>query len=163
MRFAGTPLGISPMMPDGIEVAEQDGADGGTAVNEVLHDFFVNLLGVAVGAFCLLDGSFLGDGEILGVGLTIDGAGRREDDSFHAILGHEFEEVDERNDVVFIVHQRFLHALADSLRGSEVDDALNAGVFLEDTFQSGEVAAIDFFKGGTNARNLFDAIHHVCF
>ena len=104
--------------------------------------------------------SVLCDRQILGFRLTVDGAGRREDDSANVVLGHEFEQIHQRDDVVAIVEQRLLNALADGLRSSEVDDALDVGIFLEYAFCSFLVAKIHILKGRTNARDLLYSVEH---
>ena len=94
------------MGANGIEVAQDDGGDVGTTLHEVLDDFLVHLLRVAIRRFGLLDGSGFTDGKPLGVGLTIDGAGGGEDDALDVVLGHQFEDIDEAREIVAIVHQR---------------------------------------------------------
>ena len=76
------------MSTNGVEVAQEDSADGCTAVAEVGDDVFVNLLGVAIRTFGLFAWRTLRDGQVFGVGLTIDGTATGEDETFHAKLGH---------------------------------------------------------------------------
>ena len=147
---------------DGVEVAKQDSGDRCAALHVVLHDFLVDLLCVAVGAFSLLDRGFFRNGQVFGIGLAVNGAGRREDDTLNVVLGHQFQEVNEAEKVVFVVHQGFLHAFAHCLGGGEVDNALNAGIFLENGFKTGEVAAVYFLEGGANARDFLNAVHDIC-
>ena len=105
-------------------------------------------------------GSVLGDGEILGLGLAVDGAGRGEDDALDIVLGHQLKQVDERDDIVAVVEQRFLHALSHGLGGGEVDDALDVGIFLEHTLCRLLVAQVDILKGGTHSSDFLDAVEH---
>lgn len=119
------------------------------------------MLGVAVGAFGLLDGSLLGYRQVFRVGLSVNGAGRREDDTLHAILGHQLEEVDQRHDVVFIVHQGLLHTFAHGLGSGKVDDALYAGVLLEYAFKSGIVAAVHMLETRTDAGDFLDSVDDI--
>ena len=149
------------MSTDGVEVAQDDALDGCTRVNEVLNNLLVNLLRVAIGRKSLLDGSLLGDGQILLCGLTIYCTARREDDTLHVILWHEFQKVNERDDVVAIVQQRLLHTLANGLRSSEVDDTLNLRILLEHSLRSIKVAKVNLLESRTYARNLLDAVEHL--
>ena len=103
------------MSADGVEVAQHDRLDGSTRVDVVGNNLLVDLLRVAIGRQGLLDGSLLGDGQVLLRGLSVDGARAGEDDAFHVVLRHEFQQVDERHDVVAIVKQRLLHTLTHGL------------------------------------------------
>ena len=124
----------------------------------VLDDLFVDLLRVAVRREGLLDGSLLGDGQVLLRGLAVDGAAAGEDDAFHLIFRHQLQEVQERRDIVAIVHQGLLHTLADSLRSGEMDDTGDAAVLLEDTFEGLHIAAVHLFESGPLAGYLLDAV-----
>ena len=57
----------------------------------------------------------LGDRQVLRFGLTVDGATGREDDAFHIVERHEFQQIDERSDVVAIIKQWFLNTLSHCL------------------------------------------------
>ena len=63
---------------------------------------------------------------VLGVGLSVNGARRGEDDTFHAILRHEFQKVHQRVQIVAIIEQRLFNTFANGFRCGKVDDALNA-------------------------------------
>ena len=69
------------MGTDRIEVSQDDALDGCAAMDEVVDDLLVDLLGVAIGRGGLLVGCVLGDGQVLGVGLSIDRAAAGEDDA----------------------------------------------------------------------------------
>lgn len=53
-KFADDAGGVGA---DRVEITQQDGGDRSTALDVILNDFFVNLLGVAVRAFGRFDGS----------------------------------------------------------------------------------------------------------
>ena len=57
--------------PDGVEVAKDDALNACAAVNVVADNLFVNLLGVAVRAEGLLDGSVFGYGKMRFGGLAV--------------------------------------------------------------------------------------------
>ena len=58
-------------------------------MNIVLDNLLIDLLGVAIRAQRLLDGSILGDGEVLGSRLTIDSTAAGEDDTLDVVLRHQ--------------------------------------------------------------------------
>ena len=64
----------------------------------------------------------------------------KEDNALDIILRHELKQIDERHNIVAIVHKRLLNALAYGLRCCEVDDTLNGGVLLEYGLGSVKVA-----------------------
>ena len=78
---------------DRIEIAQDDALDVGTAMNIVVNDLFVDFLGISVGRGSFLMRSVFCYRQIFRLGLTVDGTGRGEDDSFHVVLGHEFKQV----------------------------------------------------------------------
>ena len=151
----------SGMGANGVEVAQDDALDGRATVDVVMYDFLVYLLRVAVWRQGLLDGRVLGNGQVLGRGLSVDGTRRREDDTLHIILRHEFQQVNQRGQVVAVVQQRLLHTFTHSLRGCEMDDALNLGVLLEHAFQGLKIAAVHLLEGRTHTRYLLNAVHDV--
>ena len=55
----------SRMSTNGVEVAQDNALDGGTRVDVILNDFLVDLLCIAIGRHCLLDGSILGNRQVL--------------------------------------------------------------------------------------------------
>ncbi len=100
---------------DRVEVAENDALDGGSAVDVVVYYLLVDFLCVAVRRCGLLMRGILGDGEVLGFRLAVDGARRREDDALDIVFRHELKEIDERDYIVAVVEQRLLDALAHGL------------------------------------------------
>ena len=114
------------MCSNRVEVTQQDCIDGRSADDIVVNDFLTNLFGIAIRAFGLLDGGIFSNGQVLGVGLSVNGARRGEDDTFHAILRHEFQKVHQRVQIVAIIEQRLFNTFANSFRCGKVDDALNA-------------------------------------
>ena len=78
---------------------------------------------------CPIDARRLGAGGLLGDGqrgrLTIDGAGRGEDEVPGAELGHDLEQVHEAAQVVPVVEKRLLLGLPHSLGGGEMDHAID--------------------------------------
>ena len=74
------------------------------------------------------------------------------------IFGHKLQQVDQRNDVVAVVKQGLLHALAHGLAGCKVDNAFNVGVLLEHSLRSGLVAKVYLLESRPDAGNLFNAI-----
>ena len=130
-------------------------------MDEVVDDLLVDLLGVAIGRGGLLVGCVLGDGQVLGVGLSIDRAAAGEDDALDAIGWHELQEVDERDNIVAVVEQGQLDALAHSLGGGEVDDARDGRILLEHGLRGSLVAQIYLLEGRAHTRDLLDAVEHL--
>ena len=62
------------MSSNRVEVAQNDALDVGTAVDVVGNDLLVNLLGIAVRRCSLLMRAVLGNGEVLGLRLAVNGA-----------------------------------------------------------------------------------------
>ena len=147
------------MGSDGIEIAQHDGLNRRAAGHSVAYDFLVDLLGVAIRAFSLLDRSLLCGGQV--VGLAINRAAAGEYNAFDIVLRHQLQEVDKAYYVVAIVKQWLLHAFAHSLAGSEVDDTLNLRIFLEHCFSSIKIAKVHLLESRTNACNLLDTIENI--
>ena len=62
------------MSADRIKVSQQNSLDGSAALNVVLDNLLVYLLGIAIGALGFLDGGLFGHGQVLLVRLTVDSA-----------------------------------------------------------------------------------------
>ena len=146
----------------GIEVAEQDGLDVGTALDVVADYLLIDLLRVAVRALGGLDGRILRDGQVLRVGLAVDGATGREDDALHSVLRHKLKEVEQADNVVAVIKQWLLDALTNSLAGRKVDDSLYVGILCEHSVHGFHVAAVCLLKGRANTRNLLYAVNDAC-
>ena len=98
--------------------------------------------------------------QILRLRLPINGTRRREDDTLYLILWHKFQEIDERYDIVAIIQQWFLYALAYCLACSKVNDTLNIRIFLEYSLGSSLVAQVNLLKSRADTSNLFDTIEY---
>ena len=83
------------MCTDGVEITEDDRFDRSTAVDVVMDNLLVNLLGIAVRGHGLLDRCILSDRQVLLCRLTINGAGTGENDTLNIVFGHEFQQIDE--------------------------------------------------------------------
>lgn len=103
----------------GIEVSKSDGAEFGISIADVADDDLAHPLGSAVHRLRCEAGGFRNGN--LGRG-TIDGGGRRVDESVASIVMHNFEEVDQTTDVDVVVVDRDLGALTDSLESGAEDD-----------------------------------------
>ena len=75
---------------------------------------------------------------------------------------HKVEQVDEAHEIVAIVEQRLLNALAHCLACSEMDDALDVGIFGEYLVHALKVAAINLLEGRTHTCDLLYAINNIC-
>jgi hypothetical protein len=146
------------MGADRIEIAEDSSMERRAGMGLVADDILVDTLGVAIGREGLLARRRLIDGQVLGIGLAIDGAGGREDEMTDVVLLHESEERDERERIVAIVEQRTLHGLTHRLGSREMDHAYDIGMGTEDGVHRYIVAAIGIDKVGTAAYDGLDAI-----
>lgn len=90
--------------------------------------------------------------------MSVDRARGREDNALDIIFGHELEEVNQRDEVVTIVFERFFHRFAHGLRGGKMNNALDAGIFFEHAFERREITAIHLFESRTRAADFFDAV-----
>ena len=146
---------------DGVKVAEQDGAEGCVGVDGVTDDLLVDLLGVAIRRGGGPNGRVLGDGQIGGRGLAVDGAGGGEDDARDAVPRHELEQVEEGDDVVAVIKQRLVDRLANGFAGGKVDDAADGGVLGEDAVHRLAVVAVGLVEGGAPAGDARNAVEDV--
>ena len=144
---------------DGVEVAEDNRFERSVGVERVFDNLLADLFRVAVGRQGRFDGCRFVDRQH--VGLAVDRARRREDDALYAKLGHEREQIDERQQVVAVVEQRFLYRFAHCLAGCEVDNTLDARVILEELAQRLDVGTVGLYESGAHARDAFDAIEHL--
>ena len=144
---------------DGVEVAQQDAADGSAGGDDVLDYLLGDLLGGAIGG----GGAFYGRGLVDGVavGLAVDGAGGGKDDSLDSVEGHEIEEVEQSVEVVAVVEDGLVDALADGLGGGEVDDALDIGVLVEEALELAQVGDVAVEEGRALADDAGDAVEDV--
>ena len=128
-------------------------------MNRILDNLFAYLFGIAIGRQSRFDRSRFVDRQH--VGLTVDGARRREYDTLYTILGHECEQVDERQQVVAVVEQRFLYRFAHGLAGGKVDDTLDTRILLEEFTQRRDVGTVGLYEGGAYTRDAFDTVENL--
>ena len=124
------------------------------------NNLLVDFLGVAIRRSSLLVRSILGDRQVLWPGLSIYRAGRREDDALDMILRHKLKQIDERNHIVAIIEQWFLHTLSYCLAGSKVDDALYIGIFLEHSLCGSLVAQVYLLESRTHTCYLLNTVQY---
>ena len=90
----------------------------------------------------------------------INGAAGREDDSLDIVLRHQFQKVDERYDIVAVIEQWLLYALAYCLAGSEMDNTLDSWIFLEYSLCGSLVTQIHLLESWANTCNLLNAVQY---
>ena len=88
--------------------------------------------------------------------LAIHGGGGGEE-HVGAVLAGGLQHVEERIQVVLVIHQRLGHGLADGFVGGEVDHGVD-GVAAEQRLDGGRVAEIYLFKGELPAEYGADAL-----
>jgi len=145
------------MCPYRVKIAQNDTLDRSSGVYEVLNDLFVDLLGVSIGRGSRFDGSILIDGIL--VGFSVDSTGGGENDTLHVMLGHQLQQVDQRNKVVAVVEQRFLYRLADGLAGSKMNDAVE-GVLFKQSLHRAMIGTILLIEEGPFPGDASDTLQH---
>ena len=148
------------MCADRVEISQHDALDVSTAVDVVGDNLLVDFLGVSIRRGGLLMRSLFGNRKVFRLWLTINGAAGREDDSLDIVLRHQFQEVDERYDIVAVIEQWLLHALAYCLAGSEMDNTLDSWIFLEYSLCGSLVTQIHLFESWANTCNLLNAVQY---
>ena len=149
------------MSTDWVEVSQDDTLDVSTTMDIVCDDLLVHLLGIAIRRSSLLMRSLLSYRQVLWLRLTVNGAGRREDNTLYIIFWHQLKQVDERNQVVAVVQQRLLYTLTYSLAGSKVNDTLDGRILLEHSLCSCLVTKINLLESWTNTCNLLDTVKNL--
>ena len=149
------------MRSDRIEISQDNALDGSSTLNVVVNNLFVNLLGIAIGRCGLLVRSIFRYRQVLRFRLPIHGAWRREDNAFYIVFRHEFQQVNQRHDVIAIVEQGLLHTFAYRLWCSKVYNALNVGVFLEHILCCLHIAQVNLLKIGANTCYLLNTVEYM--
>lgn len=154
-----------------VEVAQQGGVPlvgvGGVAgllgvvalgVDHVGDGGLDGELGVTVGVGGT-EGALLGDGDHVGEAgsITVDGSGAGEDNVGDIVADHGAQETQSAVDVDHVVVQGLLAGLADGLEGSEVDNAVDVGVGLEDLVKGLLVGDIELGELGLLAGDQLNA------
>lgn len=116
-------------------------------------------LGVTVGV-CRAKRALLRDGNHVreASGIAVDGGRAGEDDVGDIVADHRAQEVDGAVDVDHVVVEGLLAGLADGLEGSEVDDAVDVRVGLEDLVEALLVSDIELDELGLLAGDQLDAV-----
>ena len=136
---------------EGVEITQRNTVQFALRRSDrIAQNIFAHLLGVAIGRGGGLAGRLLGHGQH--VRLAINRCRRREDDIRAIIFTGQLQQIDEREDIVVIVLQRFLDRFTHRLRGCEVDHGIEA-VLAEHLLEGLAVAAIDLLEGYLHARN----------
>ncbi len=134
------------MGADGIEIAQQHGTQAGRGGHVVAQQLLAGHLGEAVGRAGVAVGRVLGHRQA--IGLAVHGAAAGEHDAPHIVPLHHTEQGDERADVVAVVAQGLLHALAHGLVRREMHHPGDGPFGPEDPVQGVAIGAIDAMHGG---------------
>ena len=158
-QVVGDALGVFADEPrsvraHGVEIAQQDDVPCVVCTEDVAQHEFLEVLARAVGVGRAADGALLGEGEVFGS--AVDGRRRREDELLDAMRLHRFEEHKGAVEVVVVIFDGFLHALAHRFKPREVDDGVKR-VLREDALHHGAVADVRIVKPDLFARDLLNA------
>ena len=129
----------------GVEVAQQDGAEVGEGRAGVVEDVLADLLGAGVGALGLFAGGFLRYRQLVGV--AVDGAAATEDQVTVALAAQPLDDVEQAVEVIAVVGQGLVDAVAHGLESGEVDGAV-------------EVVLGEELAGGLGVGQVGDVVRH---
>ena len=74
---------------------------------------------------------------------------------------HQFEKVNQRNQVITVVKQRFLYRLSYCFASCKVNDCLNSFIFCKYCIQTGKVQTVQLFKNWANTGNFLYIVNNV--
>ena len=140
--------------PDGVEIAQRDAAHARIGLHAVAQDILAHLLGVAVGRGGRLARRGLRHGELVRLAVDRRGGGEQH---VATLLPRSLQDVDERQEVVAVVHQRLRHGLAHRLEGGEMDHRVD-GVFREERLHGRRVAEVHPDQRHLPSENGADAL-----
>ena len=149
----------SRMRTNRVEIAQHDRIDRSTWSYRVTNNLFIDLFGISIRWFRFLDRSFFRYRQL--VRLTVYCTRRREHNTFYSMLWHQFEKVNQRNQVITVVKQRFLYRFSYCFASCKVNDSLNSFIFCKYCIQTGKVQAIQLFKNWTNTGNFLYIVNNV--
>ena len=149
----------SRMSTDRVEITQHDRIDRSTGSYRITDNLFIDLFCISVRRFRFLDRSLFRYRQF--IRLTVYGTRWREYDSFHSMFRHQFEEVDQRNQVVAIIKQRLLYWLSNRFARCKVNDRLNSFIFGKDSIQTCEIQTIQFFKSRANTWYFLYIVNNV--
>ena len=143
------------MAADGVEVAQQHGREARRCGAVVAQDLLDHDLRPAVGVCCDIGGHRLDIGD--GVVRAIDRRGGREHEARAARLRHFLEQGQRGIQIVAVIGQRDMAALADRLEARKMHDGIDA-VRREDLMQDGAVLRIRLIERRTLSRDGLDLV-----
>ena len=142
-----------------VEVTQQYCIDRCSGSYCITNDLFVNLLGISIRRFCLFDRSLFCYRKF--VRLSVNRTGRREYDSAYIMFRHQFEQIDQRYEVITIIKQRLLNRLTHRLAGCEMNNCFNTRIFSKHGIKAGKIKTIEFFKNRTYTGYLFNIVNDI--
>ena len=74
---------------------------------------------------------------------------------------HQFEKVNQRNQVITVVKQRFLYRFSYCFARCKVNDRLNSFIFCKYCIKTSKVQAIQLFKNWANTGNFLYIVNNV--
>ena len=141
---------------DGVEVTEQHDVPALVGRVEVGEHLLVHGLGATVGVRGGLELGVLAHGHL--VGLAVDGGRRGEHDVVHPVVAQGACQLKRAAEVVLVVLDGLVDALAHGLEGGEVDGARD-GVLVEDPVEERAVLHVALVEGADLlARDALDAL-----
>ena len=146
------------MGADGVEVAQHRHIHAGVSLADIGQDALSEHLGGAVGVGGVAGGEVLGDGDAGGV--AVDGGRRAEHKVVAVMAAHDVQDGQGAVEVVGIVLDGLVDALAHSLVGRELDDGGDVGALAEDVLDVIGLGHVGFVEAEVLAGDLLDAVQH---
>ena len=152
--FADAPAGVGA---DGVEIAQQHGAPARIGGGQIAQHGFDDVLGRAVGVGGGAGGHGFVDRHPRRI--AVHGGRRAEHYRKHAGGGHFFKQNQAAADVVVVILERFLHALAHRFERGKVDHAVDL-LLGKHAAQQGAVADVALIKRRVAAADFGDAFQN---
>ena len=127
----------------------------------VVDDLFVDLFGIAVRRERFLDRRGLIYRQMIGVRLTINRAGRGENDILHLMQTHYFQQRNEAAEVITVIKKRLLYRLSDRFAGCKMDDTYDIRKLFENMIQVHEVTAVNIGEIGFLTHNSGNSVQYI--
>ena len=129
-------------------------------MDSIADDLFVDLLCISVRRSSRFDRCILSYRQILGIGLSVHGAGRRKYNTFDIEFRHQFQQVYQCHYVVAIVFQWLLYGFAYCFAGGEQDDAFDSRMSFQRFAGSFLIFQIQLDEFRTDACDAFDTVQY---
>ena len=77
------------------------------------------------------------------------------------MFGHQLKQINQGNQIVPIIFQRFFYRFTHCFAGSKMNNSLNTFIFSEHGIKSFQIQTVKLFKSRTYTGYLFYVIYHI--